>query len=105
MLRQSTRVHMREDVGSMRNAIAVIDRFYDSKLTYPLEWDDFISWQSRLPGVERMRLEIAVLEKAFFSPNMADRLSASRQLIEIRNRYAMLCGLPSRSGDDENSNE
>lgn len=95
--RRSSRVHVRSELASVTDAIGVIDRFIDGKPTYPLEWDDFVSWESSLAGVERLRQEVAELEPMFFAADESSRLQAHRRLVEIRNRYASLNGIGLRA--------
>jgi hypothetical protein len=96
-LRKSPHVHIRSGVASVADAIAVIDRFVDGNPSYPLEWDDFISWESSIAGVERLRNEIADMEAMFFSTDKGARLQAHRKLIEIRNYYAGFNGIARRT--------
>ncbi len=97
-LRQSSRIHLRENgVGSQVDLVRLIDRFIDDKLTYPLEWDDFISWEHSDPYIEAMRDRIASLEPLFFSKSPNDRNEAVRQLIAERNLMAGRLGLGARA--------
>lgn len=95
-LKRSSRVHIRRSVASVRDAIEVIDRFIDGTPSYPLEWDDFISWESSVAGVERLRKEIAEMEAMFFSADKKVRLQAHRRLVELRNHYAGFNGIAPR---------
>lgn len=95
--RSSTRIHVHQSTDSVKDAIGVIDRFLDSKLRYELEWDDFISWENPVAGVEKLRQEIAELEPMFFSREMSDRYAAVERAVQIRNYYAKFNGIPERS--------
>lgn len=97
LLKTSHRVHLHRSVTSVAEAIGVIDRFIDGNPKYPLEWDDFISWESSLAGVERMRNEIKTMEPMFLSQDRTVRLQAHRKLIEIRNYYSTFNGIAPRS--------
>lgn len=97
-LRESNVIHVREqNVASTEDALALIDRFIDDELRYPLEWDDFISWSSDVPGVEAIRERIAALEPLAFSVDPAERARFAETLIVQRNELASLLGLHSRA--------
>lgn len=96
-LKQSPRVHIHRSVTSIADAIGVIDRFIDGNPNYPLEWDDFISWESSIAGVEHLRNEIKSMEPMFFSEDKRARLQVHRRLIEIRNYYGGFNGITLRS--------
>jgi hypothetical protein len=96
-LKTSKRLHFRQNrVTSPKEVIALVDRFIDGKLDYPLEWDDFISWNNSNSSVERIREQIAALEPLFFSKEQKSRNEAAAALAKIRNHYASLLGLPAR---------
>ncbi len=96
-LRSSERVHIRENrVAELPQLLALLDRFLDDKLDYPLEWDDFISWENASPEIEAFRDRIADLEKAFFSGSDQERDEATREVISVRNWVAERCGVPAR---------
>lgn len=93
-LRQSRRVHVRQDeVRSLRDAVAIVDRFILGSLEYPLQWDDFISWAHPNPTIERMRDEIADLEPDFLGESADKRTQALNTAIAIRDRYAAMIGI------------
>lgn len=96
-LRDSSHVHVREEINSVSDAIELIDRFIDGSLRYPLEWDDFISWENATQGVGRLREEIGQLEPMFFSSDKNVRMAAHRRLLEIRNRFATFNSIAIRS--------
>lgn len=85
----SPRVHLRQEAGTLVEAIEVVDRFLSDAPHYPLEWDDFISWESSNPTVETMRVEMAALEPLFHDGRQAE---AAQELKIIRDRYALLIG-------------
>lgn len=100
-LRNSSRVHLRqEEVSTLSEALAVIDRFIDGKPRFPLEWDDFISWENSNPGIEKLRERIADLEGEFFSDNTDVRWHAHVKLVGIRNETAALLGVTRREVGD-----
>ena len=88
-LRMSARFHIAESVTSLPQAIDLIDRFLDSQHRYPLEWDDFISWESPHPMVEKMRTEIGEFEPLLFGGKPSDY---AREVRAIRDRYAATIG-------------
>jgi hypothetical protein len=96
-LQQSSHVHLREEnVSSPRDVVQLIDRFIDGKVRYPLEWDDFISWEHSSVGIEAVRQRIAALEPLFFSEHADDREEALLRLVAERNQLAAIVGLPAR---------
>jgi len=93
-LRHSHRVHLRTSaVNTYPELVALIDRFIDGSLRYPLEWDDFISWQSNVPNIEVIRARIAETEPLFFSANRTERAQAVSPLVQQRNIAASFSGL------------
>lgn len=94
-LRFSKHFHLRENPASdLRSLVDLIDRFLDGPMNYPLEWDDFISWQNENKNIETIRERISLLEPLFFSSNMAERRKAEALLVIERNQIAALIGLP-----------
>jgi len=89
-LRTSAIIHIHEEVGSLAAAIEVIDRFLTDRASYPLEWDDFISWDHPNPTIERLRVEISEFEPFLFGGER-DRYAA--EVRAIRDRYAPLANL------------
>jgi hypothetical protein len=81
----------------MEGLVALIDRFLDDKLSYELEWDDFISWKNSNANIEAIRERIAKTEPLFFSKIRADRERAVGLLVEERNRAAAFVGIDPRS--------
>ncbi|MFT3789477.1 MAG: hypothetical protein QM741_00035 [Rudaea sp.] len=93
----SRHFHVRQNVAANAgDLVCLIDRFVDDKLKFPLEWDDFISWENENPGIEAVRKKLSALEPLFFSSNKLDRHQALKKLIQERNCLAGLCGLPLR---------
>lgn len=98
----SSRLHVRgASVASLSEAVNVIDKFLDGKLSFELEWDDFVSWENENPGIEKIRLRIADLERDFFSSQQDVRRSAVTRLVSIRNEVAAIAGLPARDGPQQ----
>ena len=95
-LRDSRRVHIREPVSDVRACVAVIDAFLDNSPRYPLEWDDFVSWQQANPRVEAARKVIAPTEALFMSADRSQRPRGIAIVVAERNRLARLVGLPER---------
>jgi hypothetical protein len=96
-LKRSKHLHVRgTEVDSPVKAIDLVDRFIDDKLRYPLEWDDFISWKNSNRSVEHLREQLAALEPLFFSKDKTLRHQAVVAMIQLRNHYAKLLGIPSR---------
>ena len=87
----SARVHLAESVASLPAAIDVIDRFIKGQHRYPLEWDDFISWDNGHPLVEQMRVEIGGFEPQLFA-GKDHRADYIREIEAIRDRYAAIIG-------------
>lgn len=89
----SRHVHRRQaGVSSLSEVVNLIDRFIDDGLSYPLEWDDFVSWENASPGIEKIRVEVAALERKFFSADKVARDEALDELVRIRNRVAAILG-------------
>jgi hypothetical protein len=58
----------------LADAIDLIDRFLDGEVSYPLEWDDFISWEHPNPTIDGYALR-SVNSNLFSSAgNVADTL-------------------------------
>ena len=96
-LRMSPRVHIRQnDIANLGELLSLFDRFIDDKILYPLEWDDFISWESNNPSVESIRLRIGEYESLLFSDKLIDRTAYGNKVVEERNKIAVSLGLPSR---------
>jgi hypothetical protein len=91
-LRASAIVHIHEEVGSLADAIDLIDRFLAGEVNYPLEWDDFISWEHPNPTIERLRTEIGEFEPHLFG---GERNRYAQEVRTIRDRYAPLAKLRS----------
>lgn len=75
-------------------------------MKYPLEWDDFISWEQTNPNLEAVREAIGRHEAWLFSGNKAKRIAYLQRVIEERNRLAALLGrsqrdLPTLSAEEE----
>lgn len=96
---------VRREISTLREAIDLVDRFTDGRLRYPLEWDDFISWDNSNPPVEKFRDLIAALEPLFMSQDKVERNQALEEMMRIRNHYANLLGLvPYRAIPAETNN-
>lgn len=80
-----------------RDLVALIDDFLDDKLSYPLEWDDFVSWKNMDAGIESVRLRIESLEPLFLSASKEERNKATLALVEIRNSLALSHGMEERA--------
>ena len=98
-LRNSRHVHVRQEaVASVRECVELIDRFLDGERRYPLEWDDFISWEHENLHIEKARKAIAETEPLFFSRDPAQQSQGIDILVRERNSLAKLAGLPNRGG-------
>ena len=91
-LRTSAVVHIHQEVGSLADAIDLIDRFLAGEVNYPLEWDDFISWEHPNPTIERLRTEIGEFEPLLFG---RERDRYAQEVRAIRDQYAPLANLRS----------
>jgi hypothetical protein len=91
-LRTSAVVHIHEEVRGLAEAIDLIDRFLVGEVNYPLEWDDFISWEHPNPTIERLRVEMGEFEPLLFG-GKHDRYA--QEVRAIRDRYAPLANLRS----------
>ena len=102
-LRYSKHVHIRQgSVASTAELVHLVDRFLDRKLLYPLEWDDFISWEHADPEVEYARRRLAQTEPLFFSKKKGDLREGMAVVLRERNRLAASAGLAMReSGSGE----
>jgi hypothetical protein len=96
--KRSKRIHLRSNVETVSDAIRLIDRFLDGTMRYPLEWDDFISWENENPSVEVLRAKIADLEPGFMSRDAGGKQEAINETVRLRNQYAALVGIPIRGG-------
>lgn len=90
-LRTSVWIHRAESITSLPQAIDLIDRFLLGQSSYALEWDDFISWESSHPLVERMRNEIGKFEPLLFA-GKTNWASYANEIRTIRDRYAAIIG-------------
>lgn len=62
-LRDSQRIHIQEDnIKTYKDVVSLIDRSLADDQSYPLEWDDFVSWEHENPNIEHYRIKIAELE-------------------------------------------
>ena len=99
-LRHSSHVHVRQaEPSSLSELVALLDRFLDDRLHYPLEWDDFVAWENHAPAIESIRIRIAATEPLFFSGSANDLVKGSAVVLEERNRAAALAGQPARALD------
>jgi hypothetical protein len=95
-LRDSARFHVRDhEIESLAELIDLLDRFLDDDLSYPLEWDDFISWKNPNPSVERVRDRIADLERQFVGTDQ-ERTDALAKVREMRDQIALSLGRSKR---------
>jgi hypothetical protein len=97
-LRNSSYIHVRQSYFSKpTEVIELIDRFIYSNVNYPLEWDDFISWENDNPSVEELRKEIGKFDHLLFQRlDDYSRLNYSNKVIEQRNILASKLNLPVR---------
>jgi len=85
-----------KEVSSLRDFVGLVDRFVDGNLEYPLEWDDFISWENSNPGIETIRKRVADLEPLFFDGNVVHKADGISALVTERNQAAALAAMPAR---------
>lgn len=91
---RSSQLHLREaPARSTRELVALVDRFLDDRLSYPLEWDDFISWRSDVPAVEKFRTSLSEKEHWLFSDNEQERAKYVEFVTRERNRLAAQLGI------------
>jgi hypothetical protein len=101
--RQSSHLHIREaSVHDVRACVELLDRFLDGSLRYPLEWDDFISWEHENLHVEATRKAVAQTEPLFLSGDLAQRSQAIDIVVHQRDGLARLAGVPGRGGKRAN---
>ena len=95
---QSSFVHLhQEPAHSVGDLVGLIDRFLFDGVRYPLEWDDFISYQNENAHLEKIRLEIMQFELLLFSSRGDDRQKYREELLRVRNRIAPLIGISART--------
>jgi hypothetical protein len=100
-LRRSSFIHQHEQpANTPAEFIDLADRFVDSQPRYPLEWDDFISWDNSNPELEAVRNRIGELETALFSGSTIGRKMYANRVIEERDRLAAILGRPARGPVD-----
>ena len=93
-LRMSSRLHIRQgNIASDFELFSLLDRFIVGNIRYPLEWDDFISWENEVPHIEEFRIRIGAYEKFLFSNEPHDRNIYQDKIIEERNRLAKSLGV------------
>lgn len=86
-LTNSSHVHARQhEISNFSDLIDLLDRFVSGDLKYPLEWDDFVSWENSNWHIEELRQQVASLEPLFFSKVQKDREQAVEKLLEVRDR-------------------
>lgn len=84
-LRSSRRIHLRQsEVSTLEEIVALIGRFLEDRLIYPMEWDDFVSWKNSNPDIEKWRQDISDLEPLFVSQDHDQRNEGESRLINIR---------------------
>ena len=99
-LRQSPTVHAREiGVTTLSGLVALLDRFLQDALQYPLEWDDFISWENAVPAIEEFRVRLASAESLCLSNDPLERAEGLAVIVQQRNEVAFLVGLPAIAQD------
>lgn len=97
---QSSVVHLHQNAAVSPGAlVGLMDRFLDGKCDYPLEWDDFISWEQANPTFEAIRNRIGELEPHLFSRNPDKMLLYYSRVADERNRLAAVTGVPGREPD------
>ena len=95
--RTSKHFHIhQENINNINDLVDLIDRFLDGNIRYPLEWDDFISWNHRSIHIQNACNRIGMFEKLLFSKNMSDREEYVKRLIEERNLLAKQVGITLR---------
>lgn len=101
---QSSRLHIRENnARNLHELVALIDRFLDDKIRYPLEWDDFISWKNENAQVEEFRIAIAEFEPLLFSKAPDHRREYVCHILAQRNRAAAQIRIPIRDFANQRS--
>lgn len=96
LLRNSPRVHLRqEEISSSAELVRLLDRFLDDKMSYPLEWDDFISWPNANPEIEAWRHSISDLEPLYVGGEQ-ESSQAQIALQQIRDDVAASAGISPR---------
>ena len=105
-LRNSSHFHLRQErIDTLPELVGLLDRFLDDSLRYPLEWDDFISWDSRVPEIESFRQRIGTTtEPLFFSGLLSDRDKGAEIILSERNRAATLAAIPVRQSTSGSAN-
>jgi hypothetical protein len=94
---QSSVIHLHQDPApTLGELVDLMDRFLDGHPRYPLEWDDFISWEHANPNVEAARNAIGRHERLLFSGTRRNREVYCGHVIEERNRLAAVLGQPRR---------
>jgi hypothetical protein len=97
---QNSVVHLHQDVAANPGAlVGLMDRFLDGTSNYPLEWDDFISWEQENLTVEAIRDRIGELEPHLFSKKPEKMRLYYGRVLEERNRLAATRGVPCRQPD------
>ena len=97
VLTHSSHIHLHQEPASAPgDLIDLIDRCLEDRLSYPLEWDDFISWEQANPNLEAARNAIGKQEPWLFSGNKAKQNAYWYCVVEQRNRLAAVLGRPQR---------
>ena len=97
-LRISPHVHLRQgNIASELDLLELFDRFVVGGTRYPLEWDDFISWEGDTPYIEEIRVRLGAYEKFLFSRDPRDREVYQAKVIEERNEIARSLGVSLRN--------
>lgn len=97
---QSTMAHVHQcPASSTVELVFLMDRFLDGDMRYPLEWDDFISWESDNPHVEQVRNRLGELEPLLFSKNKQQIEEYGRKVAQERDALASLIGIPLRTSE------
>lgn len=97
-LRNSPHLHLRQgEVDSLLEVVLLFDKFLFGPVDYPLQWDDFISWQHENARVEEIRNRIGEFEHLLFSGDPHDRRRYREIVLAERNRLAAQLGMPPRA--------
>ena len=99
-------IHLWQDnASSPGELIGLMDRFLDGNYIYPMEWDDFISWENDNANFEQIRQRIGMHEALLFSGEVGGMKQYKAYVLDERNRLAGIVGIPVRlmPGDGEDA--
>jgi hypothetical protein len=74
----------KDDVVTYKDLVDLIDRFFKGNFLYPLEWDNFVSWEHENPNIEQYRVKIAELEPLLVSGPKKNIELGRKKLLAIR---------------------